>query len=936
MPRYAPLPSVSIDPRTEGQIVQDASQRVYEASNQTLNDFSSGNPLAALIEGQAFAQGEFLFWANQLPDKILLEWIGPFLGAMRRLGTPSVARVLFTIDPSSEPVFIPAGTQLSTDANLTGGESFPFLLDDDIIIPVGDTQAFGSVSSQYVGEIYNVPANSITSPNGGRVAGLSVTNPQPAVGGSDVETLQQVQERFFTLIRRKNPVSSTDWENFFIDLYGLGTICSVQPNRPTIGSYNYTKDYLKANGQVSFFVLGPNGVELTDEQLVRGQNVVNFSVPLEIQGHLYPFSLSQVQYNLTVEVNANGPFGGDLRESSLSFRNRLYTALTPGVIFPATNNPSVGEVDAAFNQTFDTSLRYVDPNIVSSVAYNTPEMLDQSAATYAQIYNFEPVEYLLNQNDLVVTTLPAPVYYPVLQSFTPYSTDKKDQTIYGNLKLKQIKLLTTGTYSQGDVVVREEGESINLRVVLDNVTIDSVYDIDSVIAAGKISGVKTYSSWVPETEYVNNVNGTLNPDIVQYDYATDEFKPAGVFPLSKRPGAFVWYVNQNFTLNKATNDLTGAQTEFKLGSPIVPATLEPGSTYDAGTWVQTIQTGSGPTAEYDPYYYYVDITKGVVTKTAYVESTFTYDPADLTVSAYFDSLVTAGVLKEVVVKNGDKGLPIYYYKPRFTAGEYLLYKTDASSPASYYLAAEYFTPPSTKIQDLLDEGLVYPLALTDRDRVNLEAQISRGEVKKPSRMFYFFKGEQTYFREGVNIKAYIATESVSPLFEFYVYLRNGVFVPLDVSNFGDFQTTTTYTPFFNPAYSKNAEDIVVSEKGKNLYRVMRAFTPQVTVNNWSGLPVDNTTRLEEYAGNLLRIVKAYSCNEQILSQQGNDISSIKLGVAQITIIPKNSGRTANSKQNYVYVWENTDSSSVVPQLSWYSGSKYAYIPPNYGNGTLSL
>lgn len=936
MPRYAPLPSVSLDPRSEAQIVQDASQRVYEASNQTLNDFSAGNPLAALIEGQAFAQGEFLFWANQLPDKILIEWIGPFLGAMRRLGTPSVARVLFTIDPTSEPVLIEAGTQLTTDSNLTGGESFVFLLDADVLIPVGQTQAFGSVSSQYVGAIYNVPANSITSSAGGRIAGLTVTNPQPATGGSDVETFDQVQERFFTLIRRKNPVSATDWQNFFIDLYGLGTICSVQPNRPAIGSYNYTKDYLKANGQVSFFVLGPNGVELTDEQLIRGQNVVNFSVPLEIEGHLYPFTLSQVQYNLTVEVNANGPFGGDLKDSSLSFRNRLYTALTPGIIFPATNNPSVGEIDSAFNQTIDPTLRYVDPNIVSSVAYNTPEMLDGSAATYAQIYNFEPTEFLLNQDDLVVTTLPSPTYYPVLQPFTPYSTNKKDQTIYGNLKLKQIRLLSTGNYTRGDVVVRDEGGLINLRVVLENLSINSIYEIDDLIVSGKISGVKTYSAWTPGNTYVNNTSGVLDPQIVQYDYESDEYKPSGSYPLSKRPGAFVWYVNQNFTLDTATNDLTGAQVEFKLGTPITPATLEPGQTYTAGTWVQTVQVGSGPSEEYDPYYFYVDTTKGVVTKTAYVQSTFTYQQADSTVSAYFDSLIEQGVIREISVKNGDQGLPIYYYKPRFKAGDYLLYKSDASSPASYYIAAEFFTPNSTRVQDLLDQGLVYALTLSESEKLILERQVSLGEIKAPMKMFTFFKGEQTYFREGVNIQAYIAAESVSPLFEFYVYLRNGVFVPLEGASILGTELTTSYVPFFSPAYKDNAEDIVIAEDGKNIYRTMRAFTPQLRVNNWSGLSVDNTARLEEYAGNFLRIVKAYSCNEKILSQQGNDISSIKLGVAQITLIPRNNGRTTNNGQSVTYVWENTDSASVIPQLSWYTDSRYEYSPPKYGNGTLSL
>jgi len=142
MARYAPLPSVSIDPRNEAQIVQDASQRVYEASGQTLNDFSAGNPLAALLEGQAFAQGEFLFWANQLPQSILIEWLGPFLGAMRRLGTPAVARLLITVPASDVVTFIPAGTAFTTDPNQTGGEVFTFISDEEVSVPAGESTAY--------------------------------------------------------------------------------------------------------------------------------------------------------------------------------------------------------------------------------------------------------------------------------------------------------------------------------------------------------------------------------------------------------------------------------------------------------------------------------------------------------------------------------------------------------------------------------------------------------------------------------------------------------------------------------------------------------------------------------------------------------------------------------------------------------------------------
>jgi hypothetical protein len=117
---------------------------------------------------------------------------------------------------------------------------------------------------------------------------------------------------------------------------------------------------------------------------------------------------------------------------------------------------------------------------------------------------------------------------------------------------------------------------------------------------------------------------------------------------------------------------------------------------------------------------------------------------------------------------------------------------------------------------------------------------------------------------------------------------------------------------------------------------MRAFTPDDTVVNWTNTTVSNTARIEEYEGNLLRYVDKYECEEDILSQLGRDISSIKLGVAQITVIPKNSGRYSNFRQQATYVWENTSTLAEVPQLSWYSGTTYAYNPPSYGGGTMKL
>ena len=942
MPRYSPLPSVSIDPRNEAELVQAASQRVYQASGQTLNDFSAGNPLAALLEGQAFAQGEFLFWANQLPQSILVEWLGPFLGAMRRVGTPSVARLTLTVPPSDTVTTIPAGTAFTTDANLTGGESFTFVTDAEASLAPGESTIYVTVASQYVGAIYNSPANSITGTSAINVDGLTATNPQPATGGSDVETYQEVQERFFTLIRRRNPVSAEDWQDFFTDFYGIGTQTSVQPNRPNQGTYNYVSDYLKPNGQVSFFVLGPEGTELNKGQLERGQNVVNYSVPVENQGHLYPITLSQVQYNLTVEVDANGAFGENLKDSSLNFRDRLFEILRPGNVFPATVDPTVSDVDAAFYSTFPASTRFTDPRIRVSAAYNTPPLLDQSAATYTNVYTFEPTESLLTLNDLVETTLPVPIYYPVLVDFTPYSIAKKDQTIYGNLALQQIQFLVPGDYVQGQVCYwsPSAGGDGELHVINENLTVGSQVDVATLIARDKISGAKTYSAWTVGNTYQETTSGGIyNPQIVQYDYEADEFipDPDSLIPQNKRPGTFIWVVNQNFTLQPGTNDITGGQTAFKLGAPVTPRILEPGTSYSVGDWVYTPQIGSGPNPVADPYYNYVDTRLGVVNKYAYVEQAFTYDPDGQTVSVYFDELSEQDIIKEIVVQNADGGLPIYKYKPRFPAGTYLEYREDSGAAPEYYIAAKYFTPTSTSAQDLVNQGLVFPLYIDNVQYASLVADLedSAGTVKNPTRMFRFFKGDRTFFRQGTQVISYTATTNVHPLFEFYIYLENGVFVETARYLPSQFDTVD-YVPYFDPAYVTYSEDTVISADGRNLYRTMLAFTPAATVVNWTNTTVTNTARNEEYFGNLLRYVDQYVCEEAILSQLGRDISAIKLGAAQITIVPKNKGRFANSQEQTKFVWENTATLAEVPQLSWSSGTAYPYSPPDYGTGTLKL
>ena len=939
MPRYAPLPSVSLDPRNEAQLVQAASQRVYQASNQTLNDFSAGNPLAALLEGQVFAQGEFLFWLNQLPEKILIEWIGPFLGAMRRLGTAAIARVILTIPPSNTSTTIPAGASFTTDPNITGGEIYSFITAEDYIFSPGETTLVVPVYSEFVGSIYNVPANSILSSAAINVEGLLVTNPEPATGGADVETFQEVQERFFTLIRRKNPVSAEDWGDFFTDFYGVGTQTSVLPNRGSEYNYNYLTDYILPSGQVSFFVLGPGGVELTEEQLIRGQNIVNFSVPVGMTGHLYALTLSQVEYDITLEVDANSSVGANLRASSLDFRNRLFDIFQPGNVFPTSTDPSVSDVDSAFNLTFPSSVRYVNPRISSAKAFNTPPKLGASAALYTRVYDFEPTEQLLNVNDLVLQNVPSQIFYPVEVAFTPYSSGKKDQTIYGNLQMKQIQLLQAGTYLQGDIAYWSipEGGDGQLHVILDNVNISSQLNIPSLIAEGKISSAKVYSPWVIGNTYTITASGVYNPEIVEYDYSVGEFvpDPTSSVPLSKRPGSLAWVVGQDFQLLQPSNSVTSALTAGLLGSPVLPQTLTTGATYMAGGWVMTPQIGPGPDAVADPYYNYVDALKGAVTKYAYVLQSFEYQPNNLSTKNYFDQLVELGVVREISVQSSQGGLPIFKYRPRFPVGTYLEYRESSVSAPQYFVAAEYFTPDSTQVNDLISQNNVIPLTYNSQQYNQLVNGIEAGTVTTPSRMFRFFKGDTTIFRQGDSVLSYTATTNVSPLFDFSIYVENGVFVLTSKFTENEF-LTLPYIPFFNPEYELYAEDTILSEDGRNLYRVIRAFTPTVTVSDWTNTTVTNTARIQEYAGNLLRYVNMYTCDEQILSQYGRDVSAIKLGIAKITMIPKNEERFNNTTTSFTYVWEKTSTAIETPQLSWFTGTQYPYNPPNYRNGTMAL
>lgn len=946
MPRYAPLPAVNIDPRNEAQLVNEAAKRVYDSSNAKLNDFSAGNPMMALIEGQAFAQGEFLSWANQLPEALLIEWIGPFLGAMRRIGTPAISRLNVEIVPGEFQDVLPAGTIFTTNSNLTEGEAISFITIEDLFFPA--TESFGAVavSSTLVGAFNNVAPNTITQTPSNALQFASVTNAIAATGGSDTETLDAVKERFFTLIRRRNPVSAQDWQDLFEDLFGVGTFTSVLANRSTKDTFIWLNDYVYSDGHVSFFFLNPDGTEPTIEQVKRAQNVVDFSLPIEMQGHVYPLDLSQVQFNLELFYDPTSEYAGNLRTFSLQVRDNLFQIMTPGQVFPSGYEATVADINSALLETFPPETKYSEPDIISAVAYNTPLGANRSSIISAPVKNFTPQSNTFQINDLLTIGDPnsglTDTAWPVVKAYTPYSSLKVDQVLYENLRLTKILSWSPQNYTQGQVI-RNPGVENSLLVVLKPFQYtNAVLPPDGFILSGFLSAPKDFVPWsIGNQYYANDQNtGFYDPDIVEFDQIILDndicvrayFEPDGEDNIAYRENWFVYVVNQDFTLRPSSNTTTGAQTQNLVSNIQVNVPLlKSGGTYPAGSWLRTPALGAGADDETDPYYYYIDITKGVIVRYAYVNEAFTFLPSEgETLSNSFTNLLGKGVLSSISTANSFGIQSPFQYKPRFDPQTYLAFKQTATSPIEYYFTLTGLTPTTTNPSELVNTGVLARIDTSPDLFAQFVASITpnpetgKGEICPPQQMFVFSPGDVTLFREGNNIVSYLTTKHFTPVFTPNVYITNGVLIP------GGFVTTNAIS-FFSIDGLRPAEDFVISEDGKNIYRVTRFFNAQQLVVNWDGFEVPNTARIEEVSGNLLRVVNKYLCEESIAAPNGPATSGTKLGVAQLSFRSKSSDLVVSE-----FIWENTNFFSQVPQLSYSTGSKEVFYPVEYGEGTLAL
>ena len=1026
MPRYAPLPPIELDPRNESELVAAAAQRVYEASGATINDFSSGSPVMALLEGQAFAQAELLAFANSFPEAVLVEWIGPFLGAQRRTGSASVAQIQFTISPRSQEFVVFPGFELATDSNLTNGQQYTFVTTQRLSIPPGEETGTVLAVSTLRGAIYNVPENAITSAVTSLSGVLAVTNPEASYGGSDPELLSEVKERFFTLIRRRNPVSAEDWVDFFSDAIGSGAAVNVLPRRSEKETYRYGDNFVKSSPSVSFFVLNPDGTPLTEGQRGALQNLIRFSLPTEFEGSVYSMEVDDIDVFTELLYDPGKPYSQNLQTFSKTVRDNLFSVMTPNAVFPVDYEPNVTDVEGALATALPLTLglatQYIDPDIVHLTAYCPP--LGISSAAFPVM---EPKEFqtgsVFKEGDIVVNaTGIVSLYFPVLRDFSPVNGQKSYHANVGDLAFKVIRQFSLGEYKTGDVISVVDGTSTTLHVVRADFVYRGAKTVEQLIADGDLTAAKSFTPWAAGTEVqaFNSAN-EYDPQIVQFvreDLNNEVYEPRvpEQSPLSQRPGYPIWVAQRNFSVANDLSDLGTAQLRGFVGTDSVTVNLlQAEETYAAGEFVVTPSQEQFLAGDVTEDACYITELRGVVQVYAKVLQDFTFPlDEDRTLREIVDQLIDDGVIQVInVVSYVDcAGRAIFRdspfrYRARFGLGEYVRYRPLGGFSAAqledctilaracdtlpdsckrliesnlplprYFQALVDFTPDEQDVDKLVEKGYMIEVAspvfrydytitisslptffspqdltsvLENNGSIDSTSDLIIGQTLRiigPAGenlgsffwssagwaeetrgiptfrdIFRFAPKDVAMFRNGTSLRQYEALEHVTPILDLEVYYDNGVFARSQSSE------TVKY---FDPSY--RYEDIIVEDTGysKKFYRTSRSFTPPVTAESWAG-EVNNTPRIEEVFGHLKKFVIKATGSERVKSRLGPQVSTSKLGTANITVRAKNNTVTSQN-----FVWESARYPGETADLSYYTGTSFGYRPVDYGDGTLAL
>ena len=176
---YGPILPLQLDSRNTSALVRAIQTRINLESGGELNDFTPASPLAAISEGQAFAQSELLYYLNNLPEAFSLQWLRQ-LGIQRRIGARALVDVSFYKVPGyNRVVIIPSGTRVYANNGLS------FTLLEEVRILESEDSITAICRSEKWGSVYNVGAGEINKIERSFVGLDFLRNNSAATGGTD-------------------------------------------------------------------------------------------------------------------------------------------------------------------------------------------------------------------------------------------------------------------------------------------------------------------------------------------------------------------------------------------------------------------------------------------------------------------------------------------------------------------------------------------------------------------------------------------------------------------------------------------------------------------------------------------------------------------------------------------------------------------------------
>lgn len=336
---YGPILPLQLDPRNTSALVRDMQTKIFLESGGQLNDFSPASPLSALVEGQAYAQNELLYYLNSLPEAYTLQWLRQ-LGIQRSVGAKAVVEVTFVkTEGFNRVVTIPAGTIVSTASKLN------FILGEDVRIGNLETSGRGLAKAEKWGSAYNVEANTIEKINKNILGLTGVLNLTQAQGGKDLESVENMKTKAFSLLRRRGLISAEDYEN---------ELALLVPEASIIKALSYEERFLVEEAPISGVVMiclgDENGEELTDTLKTQALKALRKRAPIGTSISLISPEVTPVETTVTIEYDDTQFSSGiDLYASTIN--QIISNEIAPEVIELG------GELDyqKIFNSIYDVS-----------------------------------------------------------------------------------------------------------------------------------------------------------------------------------------------------------------------------------------------------------------------------------------------------------------------------------------------------------------------------------------------------------------------------------------------------------------------------------------------------------------------------------------------------------------------------------------------------